>query len=62
MLLGETQDDLATAMQEFFSLDHYTVQLESSGLHILDCLRVDHYDVVVLEIALPGLDGIGPIS
>lgn len=58
MLLGETQEDLATAMQEFFLLNQYTVQLERSGLQILECLRHTPYDVIVLEIALPGLDGI----
>jgi len=58
MLLGETEEDLATKMKEFFSRDHYTVQVENSGLRILECLRQDQYDIIVLEIALVGLDGI----
>lgn len=61
MLLGETQEDLATAMKDFFSQDHYTVQLEDSGLRILECLRQNQYDVIVLEIALTGLDGISVV-
>lgn len=56
MLLGETQEDLATAMKEFFSAEHYTVQLEDSGLRILEHLRRESFDIIVLEIALPGLD------
>lgn len=59
MMLGETQEDLATAMRDFFSQDDYTVQIESNGMRILQCLRQDAYEVIVLEIALPGLDGIG---
>lgn len=61
MLIGETQEDLATAMREFFSMDRYTVQLESSGLRIVECLRQSQYDVIILEIALAGLDGISVV-
>lgn len=57
MLIGETQEDLASAINEFFSLDGYTVQLESSGWRMLECLRHNQYDVIILEMALPGLDG-----
>ncbi|MBX9692389.1 MAG: response regulator transcription factor [Cyanobacteria bacterium] len=61
MLIGETQKDLVTAMKDFFSSDHYTVQIEDSGLRILECLRQNQYDVIVLEIALIGLDGISVV-
>lgn len=61
MLLGETQKDFATAIKDCFSLDNYTVEMENNGLQILECLRLYQYDVIVLEIALPGLDGIGVV-
>jgi DNA-binding response OmpR family regulator len=56
MLIGEMHEDLASAMKEFFSQDHYTVELGNNGMRILERLRQYQYDVVVLEIALPGLD------
>jgi two-component system OmpR family response regulator len=59
MLVGETQEDLALALQEYFSLRDFTVQLESNGLQILHCLRQEQYAVVILEVALPGLDAMG---
>jgi len=59
LLLAEPQEDLATAIRDFFSGDDYTVQVETSGLRVLECLRRDQYEVCILEIALPGLDGIG---
>jgi DNA-binding response OmpR family regulator len=59
MLLGETQDDLAIAMAEHFSRTHFTVQRESNGFTILECLRQNQYDVIILAMALPGLDAIG---
>jgi len=58
MLLGETQEDLAIAINEFFSLDQYTMQVENNGLRVLECLRNEQYDVVILEIVLPEIDGI----
>lgn len=61
ILIGETQHDFAIALDEFFSLDHYVVQIESNGLCILDNLREHQYDVLLLEIALPGLDGISVV-
>jgi len=61
ILIGETQEDLATAMRDYFSTDHYTVQLESSGWQVIECLRQSQYDVIVLEIALLGLDGISVV-
>ena len=48
-------------MNEYFSNDHYTVQQERSGLGILECLRQNQYDVIVLEIALSGLDAISVV-
>ncbi|MBZ0185905.1 MAG: response regulator transcription factor [Candidatus Obscuribacterales bacterium] len=59
LLIGETQQDLATAMEDFFSMQHYTVQVESNGMRILECLREQQYDLIILETALPGVDGIG---
>ena len=61
MLIGETQEDLATAMKDWFSWDHYTVEIQSNGLRILERLRQYQYDVIVLEIALPGVDGISVV-
>ena len=61
ILLGETQEDLATAIKEWFSLGHHMVQVETNGLRVLECLFLEHYDVVALEMALPGLDGISVI-
>ena len=58
MLLAETQEDLATAMRDFFSVDNYTVQMEAGGLRILECLREDNFDIIILEIALAGMNGI----
>ncbi|MBX9771496.1 MAG: hypothetical protein K2X29_09010, partial [Candidatus Obscuribacterales bacterium] len=61
LLIGETQKDLAAAMKDHFARDGFNVHLEANGLRILQCLRDNQYDVIVLEIALAGLDGIGVV-
>lgn len=58
LLLSETQVDLAKAMVDHFVRDGYTVRLEDNGLRVMDCLRNDQFDVIVLEVALSGMDGI----
>lgn len=61
MLLGETQEDLASSISEYFSSRQYVVEVQSNGLRILQCLQVNIYDVIILEIALVGIDGISVV-
>jgi DNA-binding response OmpR family regulator len=58
LLIGETHTDLSDAMHEYFSGRHYSVQVESNGLRVLEHLTAKTYDVVILDITLPSLDGI----
>ncbi|MBX9694108.1 MAG: response regulator transcription factor [Cyanobacteria bacterium] len=62
MLLGETQRDLSSAVEEYFSLSHYTVQVETHGLRILECLQQKIFDVAILEIALFEFDAIRVVT
>jgi len=61
MLLCVTQEDLASSMMEFFSANNFTVEAEQNGLRVIEKLREKHYDVVVLEMVLKGLDGLSVI-
>ena len=58
MMLGETQKELSSAIVDYFELQNYSVQLETNGLTIFECLRQREYSIVILEIALPRLDSI----
>lgn len=58
LLIGETQEDLANGMVDHFVRDGYTVRLEDNGLRVLECLHSNQFDVIILEVALPGMDGI----
>jgi DNA-binding response OmpR family regulator len=61
LLLSETQEDLAKAMVDYLTIDGYTVTLVDNGLRVFECLNNYQYDVIVLETALPGLDGISVV-
>lgn len=61
MLIAEAQTDLASALKDFFVLENYSVQMESNGLRTLESLRDGKFDVLALEVALPGVDGIGVV-
>lgn len=61
LLLSETQEDLANAMVDYLSNDGYTVTLVDNGLRVIECLNNYQYDVIVLETALSGLDGISVV-
>jgi DNA-binding response OmpR family regulator len=60
-LIGETEKYLAMAMSEHFVISGHEVQVETSGLQIIECLRNKQFDVIILEIALSGLDGISVV-
>jgi DNA-binding response OmpR family regulator len=62
MLIAETQIDLASALRDFFVLEKYSVQVENNGLRALESLREGKFDVIALEVALPGLDAISIIK
>lgn len=62
MLIGETQSDLATAMKDFFVLEHYTVHWETCGLRVLESLQENKFDIIILETALPSIDGISIVK
>jgi DNA-binding response OmpR family regulator len=61
MLLAESQRDLATAIQEWFSKNHFWVEVTNDGLQAEQLLREKQYDVILLEIALPRMDGISVV-
>lgn len=58
MLLGETQNDFASLIRSAFARDCFNVHVEDNGWRIMERLRQHQYDIIVLQIALAGFDGI----
>ncbi len=59
VLLVEDDLDLAASLVEYLELEHITCDHASNGLHGVELARRNNYDVLLLDIMLPRLDGFG---
>lgn len=57
MLIVEDHADLATNLSEFFADRHYVLDFASDGLTALHLIATNDYDVIILDVMLPGLSG-----
>lgn len=57
LLVIDDDVELARLMGEFLRREGYTVQFEHSGLSGLQAALEGGYDLVILDVMLPGLDG-----
>ena len=57
VLIVEDEPKLATFIQQGLLEESFVVDVVSSGEAALECVRLTVYDVVVLDIMLPGIDG-----
>ena len=59
LLLVEDEATLGVTLQEGLERAQHTVDLAQDGEDALDYVRVGSYDVIVLDVMLPKLDGFG---
>lgn len=57
LLIVEDQIDLAENLFEFLGDDFYSLDFASDGLTALHLLSKNNYDVIVLDLMLPGVNG-----
>lgn len=57
LLIVEDQVDLAENLYEFLGEEHYTLDFSADGLTALHLLATQFYDVIVLDLMLPGVNG-----
>ena len=58
ILVVEDEVELCDAIAEGLTLDSYAVDKCCNGEEALELLRVETYDLVVLDLNLPGIDGL----
>ncbi|HHJ81196.1 MAG TPA: response regulator transcription factor [Candidatus Tenderia electrophaga] len=58
VLFVEDHQALAENLAEFFDNDAYSSDFAADGLTALHLLASNHYDVVVLDVMLPGINGL----
>lgn len=57
VLLVEDDDELATMVAEFLHPNGFDVLIERNGKRAVDLIREKSFDVLLLDINLPGMDG-----
>ncbi|MES1195590.1 MAG: response regulator, partial [Steroidobacter sp.] len=58
ILLVEDHQDIAENISDYFEAHGDHVEHVSNGVTGLQLARSQHYDVIVLDLMLPGMDGI----
>ncbi len=57
ILLVEDNRDILANMADYLGMKGYTVDCAQDGLSGLHLAATEHYDLIVLDIMLPGIDG-----
>lgn len=57
ILLVEDEKFLSEPLQHILEKDHYTVDVVDNGVDGLDYALSDIYDVILMDVMLPGMDG-----
>jgi len=58
ILVVEDENDLAIPIRDWLTREQHVVEIVDNGLEALDRLKVYKYDIVVLDLMLPGISGI----
>jgi len=62
ILLAEDEKALARALQKIFEKNNYSVDIAFDGEEALEYLRFDNYDIAILDIMMPKVDGISVVK
>ncbi len=58
VLIAEDEPHLGTILEQFLVARGFSVSMARDGLRALDLLRLEQFDVALLDIMMPGLDGL----
>ena len=62
LLLVEDETALSEALSEILNQNGYLTDCVSNGVDGLDYIRTGIYDLVLLDIMLPGMDGLSVLK
>lgn len=62
ILLAEDELSLARALVKIFEKNHYSADAVHNGIDALEYLETGNYDVAVLDVMMPGMDGISVLK
>ena len=62
LLLAEDETMMAEAVSEYLSFHGHQVDWAEDGLDALDKARSNAYDCLILDIMMPGMDGVSMLK
>ncbi|MAR01736.1 MAG: DNA-binding response regulator [Oceanospirillaceae bacterium] len=62
LLLVEDDPMLGNSLKQALQAQHYVVDWVQTGLSALTALQTEHFDLAVMDLGLPGLDGVRVIE
>ena len=58
VLIVEDEQDLQNILVKRLNAEHYIVSMHGNGEDTLDYINMATYDLIVLDIMIPGIDGL----
>ena len=58
VLIVDDEEGIRTSLGAYLSLEGYTVDVAENGHRALDKLRLSKFNIVLLDINMPGMDGL----
>ncbi|MCQ5130071.1 response regulator transcription factor [Butyricicoccus faecihominis] len=62
ILIADDETDLTDALQDILAREHYSVDVVDNGNDALDYGLAENYDCIVLDIMMPGRDGLSVLA
>jgi DNA-binding response OmpR family regulator len=62
ILIVDNDEKILSILQEYLELSHYQVRTAVSGLEALKLLRAEPYDLLLTDIVMPDISGLGLIE
>lgn len=57
ILIIEDDTAIAAIERDYLEIEHFKVEIESDGIQGLETALMDHFDIILLDLMLPGIDG-----
>ncbi|MCU7800593.1 MAG: response regulator [gamma proteobacterium symbiont of Lucinoma myriamae] len=58
ILIVEDEHKIASLLEDYLRLEHFQTTIISDGLAVLPCFEAGNFDLILLDIMLPGKDGL----
>src|SRR3954468_6265208 len=62
ILVVDDEKHVLLTLQAILQEDGYRVDVASDGMHAIEALRASHYDLVLTDLKMPGVDGLSVLA